>query len=280
METVNSLSGGKTSSYLAIHHPADHELFALVCNDDPKCAHPDKKIMQRANDKLSKYTPHMGEFIGTPEHISIIQIMFDLEQVLGREIKWLRGRSFDDLIKWKSAVPNQNARWCTTFMKLDPIFWYCYLHTEFPVDMRIGFRYDELERADRLTTEYKIPNDCNNFGEHRQNWKTFVDWRIGSFPLIDDKITNYQVSQFWKDKGFTFPEDSNCQNCFWKHEQQLRKNFDSAPNVMQWAKEKEQDTGTRLRHKMTLERIEKIGLQQEFSFGGGSGCQADGFCTD
>lgn len=30
MITVNSLSGGKTSSYLAIHYPADINIFSLV----------------------------------------------------------------------------------------------------------------------------------------------------------------------------------------------------------------------------------------------------------
>jgi diphthamide synthase (EF-2-diphthine--ammonia ligase) len=32
--TINSLSGGKTSSYLAVHYPADIEVFAVVCIDD------------------------------------------------------------------------------------------------------------------------------------------------------------------------------------------------------------------------------------------------------
>ena len=35
MKTVNSLSGGKTSSYIAIHYPADYNVFALVHSDDP-----------------------------------------------------------------------------------------------------------------------------------------------------------------------------------------------------------------------------------------------------
>jgi len=34
MKTVNSLSGGKTSAYLAAHFPADLDVFALVCIDD------------------------------------------------------------------------------------------------------------------------------------------------------------------------------------------------------------------------------------------------------
>ena len=58
-KTINSLSGGKTSSYLAAHYPADYNLFALVCNDDPSCAHPDKKVMQLVNDKLDEYNKIM-----------------------------------------------------------------------------------------------------------------------------------------------------------------------------------------------------------------------------
>lgn len=30
MITINSLSGGKTSSYMAAHYPADYNIFALV----------------------------------------------------------------------------------------------------------------------------------------------------------------------------------------------------------------------------------------------------------
>jgi hypothetical protein len=29
METVNSLSGGKTSSYMAVHYPADYNILLL-----------------------------------------------------------------------------------------------------------------------------------------------------------------------------------------------------------------------------------------------------------
>ena len=30
--TVNSVSGGKTSAYIAVHYPADYDVFSLVCN--------------------------------------------------------------------------------------------------------------------------------------------------------------------------------------------------------------------------------------------------------
>ena len=34
MTTINSLSAGKTSSYLSVNFPADIEIFSLVCIDD------------------------------------------------------------------------------------------------------------------------------------------------------------------------------------------------------------------------------------------------------
>lgn len=99
MKTVNSLSGGKTSSFLSAHYPADYEIFSIVCVDDPDCAHPDKKVMQYANDKIEKYCAPYGEVIGTCEDPVIFKTMMDLEQFIGREIIWVRDISFDQLIR-------------------------------------------------------------------------------------------------------------------------------------------------------------------------------------
>ena len=44
MKTINSLSGGKTSSYIAANYPADYNVFALVRIEDNKCKFPDAKI--------------------------------------------------------------------------------------------------------------------------------------------------------------------------------------------------------------------------------------------
>ena len=44
MKTVNSLSGGKTSTYIAIHYPADYNVFSLVRTNDTLCQYPDKKV--------------------------------------------------------------------------------------------------------------------------------------------------------------------------------------------------------------------------------------------
>ena len=79
MKTINSLSGGKTSSYVAVHYPADYNLFALVRTSDPRLKFPDAKVRQMVSDRIGK------EFIGTLEMDEIIYTMFDLEQYIGQE---------------------------------------------------------------------------------------------------------------------------------------------------------------------------------------------------
>lgn len=279
MKTVNSLSGGKTSSYLAVHYPADIELFSLVCLDDHNAAGSlkrDRKLMQMVNDKLEAYQSTYGTFKATPEDPKTIKVMFNLEQKIGREIKWVRGESFEKVMDQKKAIPNKMMRFCTYEMKIKPIFDYLYTHTALPVEMRIGYRYDEKDRADRASTRirYSLVGDIVR---KKHSWNE-MEWRKNSFPMIEDKVGHYHVQKYWKGKGFDFPEDSNCQHCFWKQDQQKRKNFDTNPSIMQWASIQEIIRGKTF-DKRPLENTKKIGLQMGFSFGTGSGCQA-GFCTD
>ena len=46
---------------------------------------------------------------------------------------------------------------------------------------------------------------------------------------------------------------------------------------MQWFAD--QEANAQWKKEMSFEQIKKVGLQQDFFFGTGSGCQA-GFCTD
>ena len=92
MKTVNSLSGGKTSSYIAANYPADYDVFSLVRTSDKNCLYPDKKLRQVVSDKIGT------EFIGTLEDDVIIHTMLDLEQFIGREITWVTGKTFDEII--------------------------------------------------------------------------------------------------------------------------------------------------------------------------------------
>jgi hypothetical protein len=83
MKTINSLSGGKTSSYLAVNYPADYNIFALVRTNDKSCLFPDAKIRQIVSDRIGH------EFVGTLEMDEIIYTMLDLEQYIGKKIIWL-----------------------------------------------------------------------------------------------------------------------------------------------------------------------------------------------
>lgn len=287
MITVNSLSGGKTSSYIAMNYPADIDVFALCCIDDHNAnAHfrqrfNDAKMIQRVNDRLQKYCSRWPEFVATSEDPQVLWTIFDLEQMIGREIVWVRGMGWEEMIRFKKAIPNMTKRFCTTIMKIQAIFEFLLIYHELPVKMRIGYRYDEPERVENFTETWKYAYKCE-FREKSETWihrwKEIV-WREGEFPLVDDKVLHFHIQQFWKDKNITFPKDSNCQNCFWKDPQQLRKNFDEHPSIMYWAAIQEYMADRTFKKENTLLELSKIGLQLDFMFGTGSGCQA-GFCTD
>lgn len=281
LKTINSLSGGPTSSYLASNYVADVDIFAMVCIDNHNAAGSlrfNKKWLQYANDKLSRYIPQFGEFRATAEDPIIIQTMIELEQKIGREITWVRGISFDNLIHESNFIPNQIKSFCTTRMKMDPIFEYCYLNFGTDIEMRLGIRYDEPERLSSITDVYKFPVSCNLYGMGRQNHQTIV-WRKLSFPLQVDKIMHPHITIYWNSQGdVVFADDTNCQMCFWKPEQQLRKNFEKNTQTMLWAAVIEDLIGSSFKKENTLLHIKELGLQLDFNFGtGAEGCKS-GYC--
>ena len=267
MKTVNSLSGGKTSSYLAKHYPADYNIFSLIRIEDERCKPKDSALIKFVSDKLGI------DFIATAESDLTLYAVMDLEQLIGKEIIWVTGLTFDALNKKRKALPNQDWRFCTTEMKMRPIWDWWYKNISEKVKMGIGFRYDEKERADTFSTEFK---GIVGKRKTQNKWDT-LKWREGYFPLIENKVTHYQVKQWADETNLVFPLDSNCVGCFHKPLQQLRKNWDNETNKMQWFSDQEKHAKWKKETKYI--NIKKLGLQQDFNFGTGSGCQA-GFCTD
>jgi hypothetical protein len=221
MKTVNSLSGGKTSSYIAANYPADYNVFSLVRTDDVRVLFPDAKIRQIVSDRIGK------EFIGTLEEDTIIYTMLDLEQYIGQEIVWLSDKTFDEVIaSYKMAngtnyLPNQMTRFCTTDMKVKPIAQWCYENTELPVEMRIGFRANEMSRAKTMIE--RAVDGVENFkfkvGEKngRNKWKK-LPYRMTRFPLIEDGIFKDTIENYWQDKPIRFAYKNNCVGCFHRSE--------------------------------------------------------------
>jgi hypothetical protein len=284
MISINSLSGGKTSSYMAVHYPADYNIFSLVCIEDDSCSPKDKNIIKIVNDKLDKYgyIEKYGEFIATAEDDKIIKVILDLEQMIGSEIIWIRGKSFEKTNKSHGNIlPNMARRYCTTDMKMNPIanFVYNNIMPEYnmnPVFSNVGFRYDEMERAKEnrdLITKLVIGKR-----KTRNKWAD-IKWGVANYPLIYDKINNIHIRNFWNNKNIAFPEDSNCVGCFWKDVQQLRKNWNENSEKMEWFARQERNSNYNYKSSITYDRIKDLEIQSEFNFGTGSGCQA-GFCTD
>ena len=241
MKTVNSLSGGKTSSYIAANYPADYNVFSLVRTDDKKCLFPDAKIRQEVSDRLGK------EFIGTLEEDTIIYTMLDLEQFIGSKIDWVSGKTFDDVISrnnGKTQLPNPMRRFCTVDMKIKPIFDWWKQNINEIVETRIGFRANETNRANTMIERCKPTNGVMTFktivGKRKtQNKWEDIPYQIPIFPLIEDNIFKDKVEKYWSDKNVRFAYMNNCVGCMHRNPILLRKMFDKEPTKMNWFVEAE-----------------------------------------
>lgn len=143
---------------------------------------------------------------------------------------------------------------------------------------RLGIRHDESHRVDYTNTDFKFHNGYTGEGKTRRNKWITEKYRELEYPLIDDKIEHYQIYLWSLESGIDFPQDSNCVGCFHKPPQQLRKNWDDEPLKMQWFADQETKK-RRWKKEMPYDTIKKIGLQSDFNFGTGAGCNSGG-CTD
>lgn len=274
IKTVNSISGGKTSAYIAVHYPADYELFSLVCTNDNDSKPKDKGLVDYINTKLEKFAPEFGEFIATAEDDKTLYVMRDLEQYLGREIIWIRGMSFDDVIDkgTQTRLPSWARRYCTEKMKLLPIFLWWFNEIGEKCNMRIGFRFDEFDRMERFfnnsdPTNFKIPVSCKTYGNKLQVHQNF-NWRLCNFPLIKNGVTKEMVGDYWEQNGWIggglfeerrqiiFPAISNCIGCFHKSPETLAAMGEINFTKMKWFADQElKEMGTWLDSKVTYQHL-------------------------
>jgi len=304
MIKVNSLSGGRTSSYMAVHYPADREVFSLVCINSRDASPKDDAVKRYTEEKLSAFSDEFGEFIATAEDDATLRVMMDLEQVIGRKIEWVRGMSFDDVISvgTKTRLPSWARRYCTTQMKLLPIFLWWMREIGVKCEMRIGFRFDEFQRMQNFfnnsdPTNFSVPVSCSMKGERRMRHEGFK-WRYCSFPMVRDAITENHVSDFWsgpngvikgdlfsEERRIKFPSISNCIGCFHKKPETLAAMSDVNPEKFKWFIDQEQKgMGTWLDSKVTYQHImdNRYDLAKERIFEARQGilsCDSGG-CTD
>tara|TARA_S200002703_G_scaffold152857_1_gene153760 strand:- start:1164 stop:2012 length:849 start_codon:yes stop_codon:yes gene_type:complete len=266
MKTINSLSGGKTSSYIAANYPADYDVFSLVRIEDNNAKFKDEKIRKEVEDRIQ------APFISTAEDDTIIYTMLDLEQFIGRKITWVTGKTFDEITTRKDKVylPNKVQRFCTVEMKIEPMFYWWAEHIGEPTITRIGFRANETRRAKNMLdrcnengfSEFKATFEKHKDG--RNKWE-LVEYQKPHFPLIEDNIYKDTIVNYWKDKPVRFAWMNNCVGCFHKTPLLLRKMFEKHPKKLEWfaKRERESTNNAHWRSDLTYDEIKKWNLQNE-----------------
>jgi hypothetical protein len=177
--------------------------------------------------------------------------MLDLEQYIGREITWVTGPTFEQVINNHGGyLPNKIARYCTTDMKTMPIAQWRYKTIEGDAEMRFGFRANEQSRAKTMTdklnergmTEVKIVVGRTKTGT-RNRWGV-IDYCKPTFPLIDAGVFKDNIEEYWKDKPVRFAYMNNCIGCWWRGPMLLKHMADKHPEKMDWfARQEEGNKG-------------------------------------
>jgi hypothetical protein len=251
MKSVTSVSGGKTSAYMAFHYPTDYYIFSVVLTDHAPSAPKDSGLLREAQARIPG-------FIATHEADQTLANVLRLEQELGKPIQWVAAEySLDrfvsqqtDLPNYRSGgpmLPNKQLRFCTIQQKIMPIFWHLwrYWWDGDPVLMNIGFRWDEPRRVEGWNCDndkVKAPVACGLTPDKRWQYTT-VEWRVPQFPLYDDRISHNTIRQFWNRKGWVFPEISNCRFCFHHTAVQLQRQAVLEPENLQWWLAQEERVG-------------------------------------
>lgn len=281
MIKICSVSGGKTSAYIAANYKHDDYVFALVRVEDNNCRFPDEKIRKQVEDRIEK------DFIGTVEDDTIIYTLLDLEQYIGQEIKWVSGKTFDYIVEKKGGwLPNKLHRYCTTNMKLVPIFEYVWSKYNKPVKMSIGFRANEVRRANKMMG--RLNDDGlsvikHSFEKHKEGrfkgknkWEEFA-WQRPIFPLIEDRIFKDNVESYWSDKPVRFAELNNCVGCFHRNPMLLKLMQTKHPEKFDWFASKEGGDNGYWRSDVSYDKIKSYKLIQGLGFDDFTGCDS-GYC--
>ena len=194
--------------------------------------------------------------------------MLDLEQFIGSKIDWVTGKTFDEIIIRgdKKYLPNATQRFCTVEMKLTPLFNWWLDKIKEPVEMRIGFRANEMSRAKSMIEKtnqkglLEFKHIIGKTKNGKQNkWKT-TEWQKPTFPLIKDAVFKDQIEEYWKDKPVRFAYMNNCIGCFHRNEVLLKLMSDKHPNKFQWFINAEKEGYGKRTFKMgtKYERIKKM----------------------
>jgi len=252
MKSVTSVSGGKTSAYMALHYPTDYYIFAVVLTDHQPSAPKDPGLLRECQARIPG-------FVATHEADQTLVNVLRLEQELVQPIQWVAAEySLDRFVSQqtdlpgyrpgcRSILPNKRLRFCTVEQKIMPIFWHLWRFwwDGDPLLMNIGFRWDEPRRVEGWNCDndtIRVPVACGLTPTKRWRYMP-VEWRVPQFPLYQDRVNHAMIRQFWQRKGWVFPEISNCRFCFHHTAIQLQRQATLEPDNLDWWLQQESRTG-------------------------------------
>jgi 3'-phosphoadenosine 5'-phosphosulfate sulfotransferase (PAPS reductase)/FAD synthetase len=185
-------------------------------------------------------------------------------RLVSHETAARNGEPFEALIRKRKYLPNQQARFCTSDLKIKPakrflksLGWRNWTNY-------VGIRADEAHRA-------KQPQN--------EPWQN-------AFPLIDAQISKADVMQFWRQQPFDLRLPSvegktplgNCDGCFLKSERFIAALSRDMPERAAWWERMEAETGGSWSKRYTRQGTrEFVTAQGDWIFDDASAlCQADG----
>lgn len=190
------------------------------------------------------------------ERPETLRFVHDCETHFGVKVNWLEwrdgapgyaevgfnsasraGEPFAALIAKKKRLPNWTERWCTQFLKVEPMMAFLRangLETGKHLEV-IGLRHDEPLR---------ILRSLNN-AEFRKMKDIEVPKQPArrlSFPLTKAKISSADIRAFWRQQPFDLdlaPHESNCDLCFMKERGIRKRIIRNNPTLAHWWIEQE-----------------------------------------
>lgn len=295
MKTLNSISGGRTSAYMAAHFVADYDVFVAVCGDNPKTTPKDSGLVREICNRLEPFVPQWGEFIGSPEDARTFRVVLDLEQKIGRKIIWLRGESFEAMVMRKGMLPNTQMRICTMELKMRPIAEWIYKETNGgKVLNRVGIRIDEAQRIKTEGHRAQRMDIVIDRSGKKNKWLRGYEFAESSYPLVFDSdgdmnpIRKREIYAWAESSGLVFPPSSNCQWCFHKGVGELVGNAHENREIIEAGSEMEAAFSAKkgkpctMKKAMPLSDILEMKPQQitQISMFHGFGACESTFCTD
>ena len=217
--TVVSFSGGRTSGFLLYHVLKAHD-FQLP-EDVVVLFENTGKEREETLDFIHEVSKQWGVDIGWLEW----RLQKPRFRVVDYESASRNGEPFEELIKWKSYLPNAVARFCTENLKVKCSHDYLRDHlgwaewTSF-----IGIRYDEPRR-------WKI--------EGEDPKRRYEDRYL---PLRHAGISERDVLDFWRRQPFDLKLKSyegNCDLCYLKGQGKRMRIMEENPHLADWWVEQE-----------------------------------------